>query len=126
MAITFNHVVELNAPPLDPIFHALSDATRRQMLRRLADGELTVSQLAAPFEMSLAAASKHIKTLENAGLILREVNGRTHVCRLAPGPLAQAQEWLSFYEPFWTKRLNALDQLLREAKPPQTKSPPKK
>lgn len=119
-------MVELNTSSLDPIFHALSDATRRQMLRQLADGELTVSQLAAPFDMSLAAASKHIKTLENAGLILREVNGRTHVCRLAPGPLAQAQEWLSFYEQFWTKRLNVLDQLLREAKPPQAKSPRKK
>lgn len=126
LVVIFNHMVELNTPPLDPIFHALSDATRRQMLRQLADGELTVGQLAAPFEMSLAAASKHIKTLENAGLILREVNGRTHVCRLAPGPLALAQEWLSFYEPFWTSRLDALDRLLREAEPPKQKSPRKK
>lgn len=64
--------------------------------------------------MSLAAASKHIKALENAGLILREVRGRTHLCRLAPGPLASAHQWLSFYERVWTDRLDVLDRLLRE------------
>jgi DNA-binding transcriptional ArsR family regulator len=63
--------------------------------------------------MSLAAASKHIKTLETAGLIRREVRGRTHVCRLEPGPLANAQEWLGYYERFWTDRLDILDRLLR-------------
>jgi DNA-binding transcriptional ArsR family regulator len=106
-------MVELRAPQLDAVFHALGDATRRQMLRELASGERTVSQLAEPFAMSLAAASKHIKALENAGLIRREVRGRTHVCRLAPGPLASAHEWLGFYEGFWTNRLDALDRLLR-------------
>ena len=84
------------------------------MLRELASGERTVGQLAQPFAISLAAASKHIKVLENAGLIRREVRGRTHICRLDPGPLATAQEWLSFYERFWTDHLNALDRLLRE------------
>ena len=84
------------------------------MLRELASGERTVGQLAQPFAISLAAASKHIKVLENAGLIRREVRGRTHICRLDPGPLATAQEWLSFYERFWTARLDVLDQLLRE------------
>ena len=64
--------------------------------------------------MSLAAASKHIKVLESAGLIQREVRGRTHVCRLDPGPLASAHEWLTFYERFWTARLDILDRLLRE------------
>jgi DNA-binding transcriptional ArsR family regulator len=107
-------MVELFTPQLNSIFHALGDATRRQMLRELSDGERTVSQLAEPFAISLAAASKHIKALENAGLIRREVRGRTHVCRLDPGPLASAYEWLSFYERFWTDRLNILDQLLRE------------
>lgn len=107
-------MVELFTPQLNSIFHALGDATRRQMLRELSDGERTVSQLAEPFAISLAAASKHIKALENAGLIRREVRGRTHVCRLDPGPLASAYEWLSFYERFWTDRLNLLDQLLRE------------
>jgi DNA-binding transcriptional ArsR family regulator len=85
------------------------------MLRDLSRGERTVSQLAEPFAMSLAAASKHIKALENAGLIRREVRGRTHLCRLAPGPLASAHQWLSFYERFWTDRLDVLDRLLREA-----------
>jgi DNA-binding transcriptional ArsR family regulator len=106
-------MVELQTPPMSSIFHALGDATRRQMIRELADGERTVSELAEPFSMSLAAASKHIKVLESAGLIRREVRGRTHLCRLDPGPLASAHEWLSFYERFWTSRLDVLEQLLR-------------
>ena len=99
---------------MNSIFHALGDGTRRQMLRDLASGERTVSELAKPFAMSLAAASKHIRVLEGAGLIRREVRGRTHVCRLEPGPLASAHEWLGFYERFWTDRLDILDRLLRE------------
>jgi DNA-binding transcriptional ArsR family regulator len=106
-------MVELEAPQLDSVFHALGDATRRRMLRKLASGERTVSQLAEPFAMSLAAASKHIKVLENAGLIRREVHGRTHLCRLDPGPLVSAHQWLSFYERFWTGRLDVLERLLR-------------
>lgn len=107
-------MVELFAPELDTVFHALGDATRRRMLAQLTEGERTVSQLAQPFDMSLAAASKHIKVLENAGLIRREVRGRTHFCRLEPGPLASAHEWLSFYERFWTDRLDVLARLLHE------------
>jgi DNA-binding transcriptional ArsR family regulator len=114
IAFIFNQVVELQTPPLNSIFHALRDATRRWMLRELADGERTVGQLAEPFDISLAAASKHIKVLENAGLIRREVRGRTHLCSLDPGPLASAQQWLSFYERFWTDRLDELERLLRE------------
>ena len=108
-------MVELEASRLDTVFHALGDATRRRMLRDLAGGARTVSQLAEPFAMSLAAASKHIKALEAAGLIRREVRGRTHLCRLEPGPLASAQEWLNFYERFWVDRLDVLDRLLRDA-----------
>jgi DNA-binding transcriptional ArsR family regulator len=107
-------MVELEAPELTPIFHALGDATRRRMLRELAQGERTVGQLAQPFAMSLAAASKHIKVLEGAGLIRREVRGRTHLCSLDPGPLASAHEWLSFYERFWTAHLDLLERLLRQ------------
>ncbi len=107
-------MVELAAPELDSVFHALGDSTRRSMLRDLASGERSVSQLAEPFDISLAAASKHIKVLENAGMIRREVRGRTHLCRLEPGPLASAQAWISFYERFWTSRLDVLEQLLRE------------
>jgi DNA-binding transcriptional ArsR family regulator len=107
-------MVELKTPEMNSVFHALGDATRRQMLRDLASGERTVSELAQPFAMSLAAASKHIKVLEGAGLIRREVKGRMHVCRLDPGPLASAHEWLGFYERFWTSRLDMLEQLLRD------------
>jgi len=116
-------MVELQTPQLDSIFHALGDPTRRRMLRELADGERTVGQLSVPFAISLAAASKHIKALENAGLIRREVRGRTHLCRLDPGPLASAHEWLNFYERFWTGRLDALAQLLRQADARHSKNP---
>ena len=117
-------MVELHSPQLNSVFHALGDATRRRMLRELAAGQRTVSQLAEPFAMSLAAASKHIKALENAGLIRREVRGRMHLCRLDPGPLASAHKWLSFYERFWTARLDELERLLRmetAAKSPRRK-----
>jgi DNA-binding transcriptional ArsR family regulator len=107
-------MVELQTAQLDAVFHALGDATRRQMLRELSRGERTVGELAAPFAISLQAASKHIKALESAGLIRREVRGRTHRCRLEPGPLARAHEWLRFYERFWTARLDLLEQLLRD------------
>ena len=119
----FNHMVELDAPHLDTVFHALGDATRRRMLRTLAEGERTVGQLAEPFAISLAAASKHIKALEHAGLIRRDIRGRTHVCRLEPGPLASAQQWLGFYERFWTGRLDALEALLRQADAAQDATP---
>ena len=114
---------------MNSVFHALGDATRRQMLRDLASGERTVSELAGPFAMSLAAASKHIKVLEGAGLIHREVRGRTHVCRLDPAPLASAHEWLGFYERFWNSRLDLLEQLLRDedvVKSKTRKSKPRK
>jgi len=99
---------------MNSVFQALGDATRREMLCDLARGERTVSELAVPFAMSLAAASKHIKVLEHAGLIRREVRGRTHFCRLDPGPLASAHEWLGHYERFWTSRLDELEQMLRD------------
>jgi DNA-binding transcriptional ArsR family regulator len=107
-------MVELQTPQMNSVFHALGDATRRQMLHDLASGERSVSELASPFAMSLAAASKHIRVLEDAGLLRREVRGRTHLCRLDPAPLASAHEWLGFYERFWTSRLDVLEQLLRE------------
>jgi DNA-binding transcriptional ArsR family regulator len=119
-------MVELRAPQLNSVFHALGDATRRQMLRKLALGERTVGELAEPFAMSLAAASKHIKALENAGLIHREVRGRTHLCRLDPGPLASAHQWLSSYEHFWTERLDVLARLLREEDSRKSPTPKKK
>jgi DNA-binding transcriptional ArsR family regulator len=118
-------MVELQAHQLDRIFHALGDPTRRRMLRELCKGEKTVGQLAHPYEISLAAASKHIKALENAGLIRREIRGRTHFCRLDPGPLASAHEWLSFYERFWNSRLDVLERLLREEDEGKSPTPKK-
>ncbi|MDE3028606.1 MAG: winged helix-turn-helix transcriptional regulator [Paracoccaceae bacterium] len=121
-APTFNNMVESDTSQLDTLFHALGDATRRQMLRDLASGVRTVSELAQPFEISLAAASKHIKVLENAKLIQREVQWRTHICRLAPDALADADAWLAFYRPFWANRLDTLETLLRA----DTAAPPAK
>src|ERR671912_571475 len=112
----FNYMVEFDSLQLDTVFHALSDATRRGMLSRLALGERSVGELAEPFAMSFAGASKHVKVLEEAGLIRREVRGRTHICRLEPGPLASADAWLRHYEQFWTERLDALERLLRDDK----------
>jgi DNA-binding transcriptional ArsR family regulator len=98
---------------LDAVFGALADPTRRAMLRQLARTEHTVGELAAPFDMTLAAASKHIRVLERAGLVRREVRGRVHVCRLDTRPLRSGLEWLRYYEQFWTDRLDVLEALLR-------------
>ena len=103
-----NWMVEEHVDPLSRVFRALGDPTRREMLRRLSAGERTVTELAEPFEMSLAAASKHVQVLERAGLVQRTVDGRKHHCRLVPARLAQAQQWLAFYERFWNDRLDAL------------------
>jgi DNA-binding transcriptional ArsR family regulator len=108
----FNHMVEV--PQMDSVFRALAHGARRDMIGRLADRELTVGELAEPLAMSLAAASKHIKVLERAGLVERTVNGRRHVCRLEPTPLASAAAWLRFYEPHWTERPDALELVFRE------------
>ena len=108
-------MVERDSLHLDAIFRALGDATRRGMLASLALGDKSISELAEPFAMSFAGASKHVKVLEEAGLVRREVRGRTHICHLEPGPLANADQWLRYYERFWTGRLDALEQLLRDA-----------
>jgi len=110
----FNCMVEHDSPHLDIVFRALADPTRRGMLASLALGEKSIGELAEPFAMSFAGASKHVKVLEEAGLVRREVHGRTHICRLEPGPLASADQWLRHYERFWTGRLDALEQLLRD------------
>jgi DNA-binding transcriptional ArsR family regulator len=113
-----NHMVEQHAA-LDAVFHALADPTRRAMLRRLSAQERSVGELAMPFRMTLAAASKHVKVLERAGLVRRTVRGRMHICRLDPERLAGAHAWLGFYERFWAERLDAL---ARELSRPETRS----
>jgi DNA-binding transcriptional ArsR family regulator len=109
---------------LDAVFHALSDPTRRAMLGQLAERERTIGELATPFAISFAGASKHVRVLENAGLVTREIRGRTHLCRLEPARLAEADAWLRRYERFWSARLDTLEDLLRaedEAKAEQGK-----
>jgi len=107
-------MVDYMTPSLDGVFHALSDPTRRAMLRALAGGERNIGELAKPFAMSFAAASKHVKVLEGAGLLRRRVEGRVHRCAINAAPLAKADEWLRFYESFWNDRLDALEAELRK------------
>jgi DNA-binding transcriptional ArsR family regulator len=105
-------MVEQLSAPLDDVFHALADGKRRAMLQRLAEQPSSVGELAAPFSISLAAASKHVQVLERAGLVHRTVLGRVHVCTLNPEPLQAGAEWMRRYEKFWTTRLDALESLL--------------
>ncbi len=83
------------------------------MLHALAGGERTVGELAAPFRMSLAGAAKHVKMLERSGLVRRTIQGRTHICRLEPAPLATANAWFRYYARFWERSLDALEAALR-------------
>jgi DNA-binding transcriptional ArsR family regulator len=110
----FNRMVEEEPEHLDRVFYALSDPTRRAMLRQLTDKARSVTELAEPFKnrMSLAAASKHIKVLESAHLIHRSVQGRVHLCRLNAAPLQDVEAWMKLYERFWTDRLDALEEML--------------
>lgn len=100
---------------LDSVFSALADPTRRAMLQRLSEKDMSVAELAEPFAMSKPAISKHLKVLEKAGLLRREVLGRVHRCQLQLQPLSQAAQWLSFYERFWNAKLDALDQYLLDS-----------
>lgn len=104
---------QLDSPQLDSVFQALSDGTRRRMLRSLSTQPRSVGELAAPFQISLAAASKHIKVLERAGLVQRRIQGRTHLCQLRAEALAEAEQWLQYYQRFWSERLDALELALR-------------
>jgi DNA-binding transcriptional ArsR family regulator len=99
---------------LDSTFAALADPTRRAILERLASGEMTVSELAAPFAMSGPAISKHLKVLERAGLIARGRDAQWRPCRLKPAPLKDAADWLEHYRRFWEESLDRLDDYLRE------------
>lgn len=105
-------MVKYSTNKLDAVFHALADPTRRGMLDQLQNGKATVSDLAEPYAMSLAAASKHIKKLEAAGLVKRQVIGRTHICQLDASTIKEARDWVNRYERFWTTHLDALEQAL--------------
>ena len=101
---------------LNQVFFALSDGTRRAILSRLSEGSTTIGELAKPFEMSAPAISKHMKILEQAGLIERRIEGRQHHCTLATDALKTAEDWINFHREFWEGRLDALDDLLRNQK----------
>src|SRR5512141_1486207 len=99
---------------LDRTFAALADPTRRSILAHLAEGEATVGDLAAPFDMTLPAVSKHLKVPERAGLVTRTRQAQWRPCRLEPEPLRQAADWLEEYRRIWEERLGRLDEYLRE------------
>jgi len=107
-------MVNYSDQQLSQIFSALSDSTRRAMLARLAKEDMSVSDLSKPFVMTKSAITKHVKVLENAGLLDRTIDGRIHRCRLEPKPLAAISEWIAFYENFWDKKLDALDIFLAD------------
>jgi DNA-binding transcriptional ArsR family regulator len=109
-------MVQDRSPTLDRVFHALAHPARRAMLRRLAEGERNLSELAAPLRMSFPAASKHVRVLERARLVRRRVMGRTHLCRIEGKPLAQANGWLEGYRQVWEGNFRRLDALLDELK----------
>jgi DNA-binding transcriptional ArsR family regulator len=105
-------MVNYSESSLDRTFSALADPTRRALVARIGDQpELSVSELARPFPMSLPAVMKHLDVLSDAGLIRREKKGRTVTCRLEAQPMADAMEWLARYEAFWSE---ALDRLARQ------------
>jgi|SRR5882757_5839453 len=106
-----NSRVAAESSKLDSVFHALADPTRRSILRRIASEAKTVGEIADPFKMSLAAVSKHLKVLERAELIIREKKGSFQMISVNAGPMMQAHRWLSFYEQFWSERLDALAQV---------------
>ncbi len=99
---------------LNRVFFALSDPTRRAILLRIADGEETVTALAAPFAMSLAAVSKHIRVLEQAGLIERSKQGREHRLRFVAAPLREASDWVQHFDRFWTDQLQRIKELAEQ------------
>jgi len=107
-------MVEHNSEILDSTFHALADSTRRDILIRLAREEYTVNEIAEPYDMTLAAVSKHLKVLEEAGLILRKKEGRSYRCRMNYEPLVPVSELIKKYRTFWEQRLDELEKFLKE------------
>jgi DNA-binding transcriptional ArsR family regulator len=106
----------MNTERLDATFAALADPTRRAIVARLAKGEASVLELAAPFDMSQPAISKHLKVLERAGLIARSRDAQRRPCRLVVAPLREATDWLERYREMWEARFQELDNLLEELK----------
>lgn len=106
--------------PLSTAFAALADPTRRAMLAKLCEGEATVNEIAAPFDLSLPAISKHLKVLEGAGLVSRGRNAQYRPCRLEAGPLKEVADWVERYRRFWEGSLDRLDDYLKEIQKKET------
>jgi DNA-binding transcriptional ArsR family regulator len=117
------HTATLSSPQLDAIFAALADPTRRAILSRLASGDASVNELAEPFDMSQPAISKHLKVLENAGLVSRGQDAQRRPRRLEAKPLSVANEWLERYRKYWEANYERLDALLEELQADDTPKP---
>jgi len=113
-------MVKYQDPALDAVFAALADPTRRGILESLSEGELAVSELAAPHDMSLPGFMKHLRVLEDAGLIARNKEGRVVSCELSAAPMKAAAAWMSRYEKFWTEKLDSLARYLYQQEELQT------
>jgi len=111
---------------LSSTFAALADPTRRAILARLASGAASVTELAEPFDMSLPAISKHLKVLENAGLIARGRDAQRRPCQLTAGPLKDVVDWLEHYRPFWEQSFERLDEYLHKVQRKEKKHGRKK
>ena len=109
-------MVKYGTTSIDKTLSALSDPTRRAIVERLATGDHSVLQIAKPFKMSLPAVSKHLKILENAGLVNREVNGRVHTFNLVAEPMKNAIDWLDKYRVFWEGQFDSLTRYLNNEK----------
>jgi DNA-binding transcriptional ArsR family regulator len=110
-------MVHFASSSVDSVFAALADPTRRAIVERLTEGEASASELAAPFDASLPAILKHLRVLEDAGLVATRKEGRTRRCRLVPDPLGDAISWMVRYGAFWEEQLNSLEQLLARERP---------
>lgn len=116
----------MSPDPLSTTFAALADPTRRAILTRLATGAASVTELAEPFSMSMPAISRHLKVLENAGLIERGREAQWRPCQLAAAPLKDAVDWLEHYRPFWEQSFDRLSEYLRKIQPQEKKHGRKK
>jgi DNA-binding transcriptional ArsR family regulator len=110
-----NQMVKYSETRLNAVFAALADVTRRRILARLAQGETSVSDLAAPFDISLPGVAKHLRVLERAKLITRRKEGRVHRCSLMAEPMKGAAEWIEHYRQFWERQFDSLARLLEES-----------
>ena len=113
----------MTSDSLSTTFAALADPTRRAILARLASGEASVTELAAPFEMSMPAVSRHLKVLERAGLVARSREAQWRPCRLQPAPLKDVSEWVAAYREMWERRFDRLEDYLRDMQAREAKSP---